>query len=319
MKKLLFIIFLISFSIYAQETTIEKIIASPQAYLESAVSVKGLVIMYQRGTGNTNYYLLRGDYGGIIKVNTSEEFPEINKIYNVIGVVYFDEKTNSPFLSEKSKYLAETKEVAKESAIKKESSEEVTPVTELKTNNQFVIGLAIVLIILLSVYLFTKQKQIVKPAGVSSIDKTNKSETQLAYQYQDYEKSSEYEFKTIRITPESPKTLKFIQGKLTIISGEDKGKSFKIAGYPTSEGNIVTIGREEIRGERAYSHIQLMQKTISRKQAEIIQKDDKLYIKNLSETNPTQVNGIELKVQEKIELKPGDILRLGELELKYEL
>jgi len=133
------------------------------------------------------------------------------------------------------------------------------------------------------------------------------------------QQQSSDDFKTIKIMASSPKTLKFIPGKLTIVSGEDTGKSFKIAGFPTSEGSIVSIGREEVKGDRAYSHIQLMQKTISRKQAEIVQKDGKLYVKNLSDTNFTQLDGIELKPNEKAELKAGAVLRLGELEVKYEV
>ena len=97
----------------------------------------------------------------------------------------------------------------------------------------------------------------------------------------------------------------------------DKGKSFKIAGYPTPSGNVVSIGREEIQGERKYAHIQLNQKTISRKQAEIISIEGKLYVKNISETNYTQVDGIELKPNEKVELKPNSTIRTGEIEFQY--
>ncbi|MEM4325842.1 MAG: FHA domain-containing protein [Candidatus Pacearchaeota archaeon] len=318
--KTIILLTIISFHVYAQLTPVESIIAKPQDYIGSTVTTQGLVVIYQKGYGNTNYYILRGNYGGLIRVNTAEKSPDINKIYKVEGIVYYDVNTRSPFISERKKYLLEEKNqeeklVQSEQISKMQSSE-----TQKKEGGQQLIGLAILLIILLSVYLFTKQKQLIKSSGAISSGVPNINTSQIEYSHEPlYEKIPEYEFKTIKIATESPKTLKFIPGKLTIISGDDLGKSFKIAGYPTNEGNIVTVGREEIRGERAYSHIQLIQKTVSRKQAEIIQKGDKLYIKNLSETNPTQVNGVELKPLEKSELNPGDILRFGELEFKYEL
>jgi len=62
---------------------------------------------------------------------------------------------------------------------------------------------------------------------------------------------------------------------------------------------------------------ELNQKTISRKQAEIISIEGKLYVKNISETNYTQVDGIELKPNEKVELKPNSTIRTGEIEFQY--
>ena len=126
-------------------------------------------------------------------------------------------------------------------------------------------------------------------------------------------------YKTIVVSQGAPKTIKFIPGYLEIISGEDKSKKLRIAGYPTPSGGIVTIGREEVLGERAFAHIQLKEKTVSRKQAELISTDGKLFIKNLSETNFTRVDGVELKPEERTELKPGSVIRMGELEFQYKL
>jgi len=48
-----------------------------------------------------------------------------------------------------------------------------------------------------------------------------------------------------------------------------------------------------VEGERAFAHIQLgdTYRTVSRMQAEIIQQDQTILLKNTSETNPTMVNG----------------------------
>jgi hypothetical protein len=307
----------LSSSIFSQSATVESITKSPGSYQGDNVTVKGLVTIYRTGSGNTRYYLLRGDYGAVIKVNTAEGSPEINKMYTVEGIVYVDVITGVPFISEKTRVIETT-------------SPPPPPPTfwekllSFLKDNVIILILIGVLVVLVAAYFLLRGKKSTEPVSAY----TPPSYTPSASDYSaptvklspnDMQQQSNDDFKTIKISTSSPKTLKFIPGKLTIVSGEDTGKSFKIAGYPTSEGSIVSIGREEVKGERAYSHIQLMQKTISRKQAEIVQKDSKLYVKNLSDTNYTQLDSVELKINEKAELKAGAVLRLGELEVKYEV
>ena len=122
-----------------------------------------------------------------------------------------------------------------------------------------------------------------------------------------------------------PKTMKFIPGKLVIISGPDKGREFRIAGFPREEdnGNVVTIGRADVQGQRSFAHIQLgdTYRTVSRIQAEIIQKTDtnKVYLRNKSTTNPTQVNEQQVPPEESVELTNTDTIQMGELVLRYEV
>jgi len=117
-----------------------------------------------------------------------------------------------------------------------------------------------------------------------------------------------------------PETMKFVPGRLVIAAGPDQGKEFRIAGRPTPDGNVVTIGRAEVEGEKAFAHIQLgdTYRTVSRMQAEIIQQDDTILIKNTSETNPTMVNGEQIPAGETMEIGNGDMIRMGELMLRYE-
>jgi len=123
--------------------------------------------------------------------------------------------------------------------------------------------------------------------------------------------------KTMIIPATSSRTMKFIPGGLEVLTGEDKGRIIRISGYPTPEGSIVTIGREPVTGPRDFAHIQFKERTISRRQAEIIYKDGKLYIKNLSETNFTSLDGKEIPVNTAVELKSDSIITFGEIEMKY--
>ena len=318
---------MLSFNLFAQSTKVEDINNNPHNYEGNDVIVKGLVTQYVKGIGSTSYYLLKGNFGSIIKVNTAMEAPETNAKYSVEGIVYINKKNGIPFISETSRSKIGETFVSTDSQTVTQSQQSGSQSggKEEKPNNLLIYILIGALIILVVVYFLIRSRQNSKTAeteyassnyissSVSSSDpdtKLNRSGTQESFRD---------DFKTVKITTTSPKTLKFIPGKLTVVTGEDTGKSFRIAGYPTSDGNIVSIGREGINGDRSYSHIQLMQKTISRKQAEIIQRDGSLYIKNLSDTNRTQLNGIEFKVGEQTELKPGAVIKIGELELKYEI
>jgi hypothetical protein len=72
-----------------------------------------------------------------------------------------------------------------------------------------------------------------------------------------------------------------------------------------------------LTGDAAYSHIQLFEKTVSRRQAEIHYIDNKMYLINLSETNPTQLNGVELKPGETAEILDESVIKTGDVEFKY--
>ena len=125
--------------------------------------------------------------------------------------------------------------------------------------------------------------------------------------------------KTMVIPSTAPRTMKFIPGEFEVITGDDKGRIIKIGGYPTEDGSIVTIGREEVTGQRDFAHIQLKEKTISRRQAEIILKDGKMYIKNLSQTNYTKLDGKEIPPNTSSELNSGSVITFGEVEMKYNI
>lgn len=128
---------------------------------------------------------------------------------------------------------------------------------------------------------------------------------------------AEEEFQTVKLASTSDKTLKFIPGQFIMLSGKDRGKPFRVAGFPTPEGSIITVGRDPVEGERAFAHIQLDVQTISRKHAELIFKNGQLHIKNLSETNPIEVNDSEINVGEEVPLPLDSELRLGEIRMKY--
>lgn len=126
--------------------------------------------------------------------------------------------------------------------------------------------------------------------------------------------------KTVRIVKDvDDPTLIFIPGKLKILNGDDKDTKLVLAGFPTTEGGVLTIGSRDESGVKKLTHIRLMEKTVSKQQAEIIyhKNDKKVFIKNLSKVNYTKLNGDDIYVDEAKEIKTGDTLKMGELEFQY--
>jgi len=300
------IICVFSFSvIFGQEKVkqVNDILSDPSKYLKEDIQVTGLVIQYVEGTEKTtSFYYLKDDFGAIIKVHTAEGKPETNIKYIVNGILYVDPMTELPFISERSKTRADLDIVAPPQHVQ----------TWWEKNWLLVVIItSAILLFTLILLLFGRRKNVESP-GIKSIN-NNQNIT--------YEKNEppvpKDNLKTMVIPSTAPRTMKFIPGEFEVITGDDKGRIIKIGGYPTEEGSIVTIGREEVTGQRDFAHIQLKEKTISRRQAEIILKDGKMYIKNLSQTNYTKLDGKEIPPNTSSELNSGSVITFGEVEMKY--
>ncbi len=305
-----------------QKAQVNDILKDPNSYNQEEVEVSGLVIQYIEATEQTtSHYYLKDDFGAIIKVHTAESKPETNEKYIVRGILYIEASTLLPFISEKSKVKIEKEGAVTQDAI----SAPVTPVEDLipeKTGSDWwkenwlllvIIGSALLLLILLMLLLGRKRR-----ADVLYTPEPVNKPSQIPAEKQDIPVSRET-LKTMVIPSTVPKTMKFIPGELEVITGEDKGRIIRIGGFPTEEGSVVTIGREQVTGPRDFAHIQLKERTISRRQAELILKDGKLFLKNLSETNYTKLDGKDLLPNTSAPLSPGSIMTFGEVEMKYRL
>jgi hypothetical protein len=254
---------------------IEDIFENPGKYENEKVVISGIVNQYfPSTTKTTSYYMVQGNYGGEINVNTTLKPPVTFKKYQITGVVVIDQVQGRPVIIEKSRKMVQSWIF-------------------------YALGGAVILLIgFLIIYILRTRKNNASSVSYASA-------------------SASPDYATIKISSGPPPTMILIPGELEIISGLDKGKSFRIAGYPTSEGSIVSLGREIIEGDRKYAHIQLLEKTVSRRQAELIFKNSLLFIKNLSETNFTQVDGKTLSINESVELRSGVVIKTGEVEFRY--
>jgi hypothetical protein len=265
-------------SLFGQTSVkITDITDNPGKYNNELVKISGIVLQYTGNAQTTSNYNVQDDFGGQIQVNTSEIVPETFRRYEITGTVVFDQVLRRPIIIEKSRLLVE------------------------KSNDliYYLLG-AVALLLGLVIYFVLRKKKL--PEGKPAINPVIIDD----------------DFKTIIINRDSPdKTLIMIPGSFEIITGLDQGKSFRMSGFPSPEGSVITIGRENVTGEKKYSHIQLKEKTVSRKQAEIIYKEKRLFIKNLSESNLTQLNGAELAIGLLKEIQNNSVIKTGEVEFRY--
>lgn len=91
----------------------------------------------------------------------------------------------------------------------------------------------------------------------------------------------------------------------------------EVYGVASSIGFIATIGREQAGKENESTHLLVNNNTVSRRQAELVYKNNALYLKNLSGTNPTRLNKVEMKVGQELELSDGMEIAMGTAYIIY--
>lgn len=305
----IFIFFLSGFTfIFAQQTDIGSITNNPYGFNGNVVEIDGLVTQYIFSSASSNYYILKSDFGGSIKVNTADSAPETNLKYHVKGIVYYN-------LANKDLFITEITRHKFGEIIPTQSKTKPSTIFDPPQVYNLIMVIIFLLVLLGMLFIFFLNKR-EKPEAASPLGSIYRQQYQPQINQGFFPES---DFSTTRVAVASPKTLRFIPGQMIITDGEDKGRAFRISGYQTAGGTIVTIGRREVSGDRAYSHIQLKGHTISREHAELIYKEGKLYVRNLSKTNLTQLEGFELGVGEIAELKPECKIRTGEVEFQYKL
>jgi hypothetical protein len=312
MKKNYTLLFALLFgftAIHGQQTTIENITTNPGRFNHERVVIEGFVTKYVAGTATTSsYYELQGDYGARIRVNTSDPAPQINKRYRVTGTVTMH--MQEPLIIEVSKTLLD---------------DVITPPPPPPQSDNtmmivLIVGLAVVAGLIIFFLNRPKPAPAVAEVGTSSVPPSlpPSGDTVIINKGESYD--------TIKFESTVPSTMKFIPGKLEIINGPDKGKSFMLAGYPTPDGSISSIGRDHegwdksLSGGRKYAHIRIKDdsKTLSRMQAEIVYRSGKVYLKNLSNVNPSQADGYDVPVNEMVEVKSGSVIKAGFIEFRYQ-
>lgn len=296
---LLILVLLVSLS-PAFGIDVRSILSDPSGYENEVVTIEGTADRHQRDEAtSTDFYILRDDYSDELRVRTSRGLPEVNKRYTIKGVVNLD-RTGRPFLHEDQRSLLEPPPP--------EPPPFVPPPEESQLTPPLIAGLVILgLILVVGIVYFATRKPQPQPemAPVSPTVVPPGAATQV------------FETKALRIV-QAPGTMRFLPGHFELISGEEKGKKIQLHGFPGERGDEITIGREAPTDpQRLYSHILLKEQTVSRDQAKLTHTQGRYILTNRGTTNPTQVNGQPLGVDETRSLNNGDELRFGEVVFRF--
>ncbi len=336
-------------------TTVANIRDSLNKYINTYVFLVGAYVDHIEGTNE--YYI--EDSHGIGMAVSSDQRPETKTKYNIYGAVsmypasnnrgiiyekiraqYYekaeDQKKNSPeyVISESKKrqqeeVLAKEKEVlAKEKEVLAQEKEN----SSKERNNLIIyilIGVVLVALIIVLIFTLNSSGRNTRQNREALLQRNIPPQASVNMQAGGSSSSTGMN-ETIQVSSGNTmrwivrdKTTKYIPGKFVVVSERDRGTEFRMGGFPTANGNIVSLGRKKFNDiqppERRQAHIEIEEKftSVSREQLEIRERNGDLFVKNLSKTNHTKVNDIMLGENEESPLKTGDVLTLGELEIKY--
>lgn len=288
-----------------QQSRIAEILQSPRQFKDEVVELEGFVIQYQEGDAkSTSFYLLKDDWGSIIKVRTSYPRPEVNKRYRVKGPVDIDVFANEPYVSEESR-----SDVVRAEGVSRVDRAVSTESLWTKYRNQILI-VAIVFVFIAIVFLISTMLKKRAPVEVES------GKLPLIEPLAPAGPAPEemLEGKTVKMAVPPAGTLKLLPGRFIVVSGEDKVKELRFYRTKAQDENEVTFGRAS---GSAYNYVQLKSMTVSAKQSKLLYAGGKFTIINYSSTNPTKVNGQELEVNGTTVLNDGDRVEMGEVTFEF--
>lgn len=291
---------------------IEDILRNPQDYVNEVVTIVGFATQFVEGTARTtSFYLLKDDWGGIIKVRTSRPKPDIGVRYSVSGPIGID-TTTTP----EEAYLSEEKRI-RERILLTEAATSTKPVVITTTKVwwkkpiYWLIGAISLVTISLIVVLITVVRRKEAPETIAEFEKPKEEEKE---EVKIPEPEEVLEGDTIKMAMPPSGTLKMLPGRLTVLAGDDKIKEIRFFKTKAEEESEITFGRAS---GKPYTHIQLKPQSVSAKQAKIIYAGRKFTLINYSKTNPTHVNDVELEENGMMELNDGDKIQMGEVILEF--
>jgi predicted component of type VI protein secretion system len=110
-------------------------------------------------------------------------------------------------------------------------------------------------------------------------------------------------------------TLQFLPGRFEVLAGREVGQEIRFVRQPGSPQTEITFGRQD---GVAYRHVQLQEPTVSRLHAKVTLEGNDWRLTNLSSTNPANVNGTSLSVNNgSIVLRDGDRVEMGEAVFRF--
>lgn len=327
-------LFALSFSATAKNETVKEVIAKKSDYLNTEFTLKGIIHEPDSLINKSSYYLVdRSDDS--LELRTDEDL-EIGQEYRLEGKL--KEKDEALFFKVEDTECLDCEDEDDESS------------TML-----FVLSALVVVLGVVIVFIINRQKTNNAPAanpfpqsppppqggftpnagGFQQVPPSNMGQSApnpaqnqnmggtdnyatIAFNPSQLPKEPITESKTVVMSQPKPEDDNKIPGKFNFtLNGA--AQSAELKGFPTGLGYIATVGREAAAAEKSESHLRLDDRTVSRKQAEFIYEKGNLYLRNLSSTNPSQLNGKAMGSGSLDLVQPGSQMKFGEVIVTYQV
>jgi len=319
---------------------VREIQRSPRTYLNELVEIDGFATQFLEDEAtSTKFFFLKDDWGGLIRVRTSREFPEVGRRYKVTGVVGQDPRYRDLYIAEETRTSLD---VASElaggispgpGAAGAATPEGTTPtatapvggappgtleenaesVSEPWYDNRILLAvvlLALLLVVVVALVILATRRKAGRP-------RTSDFTIAAAVAAEPPPPPQQIiEGRTIKMHAPPPGTLKLLPGWLEVVAGDETVREirfYRLKGEPSA---VTTFGRAS---GRPYVHIQLKPMTVSSRQAQVSFEGPAAQLTNFAsaESNPTRVNGRDLGVNEQVALSEGDKIEMGEVAFRY--
>jgi hypothetical protein len=305
---------------------------SPAEFEDEVVEVEGFVTEYvEEDAKTTRFYYLKDSYGDIIMVRTTGAFPTVGERYRVSGPVSIDPEMNRPYISEQRRSQLSGTTASDTDSGDDQNRDESAGGDGITANTILLMAIGIVVLLLfgLLIYvLYQRQRPQVAAQGGSSLsadtppptseggDSAGDGSPGQASRESGPEPEDVVQDETVKMHVPPEGTLKFL-GSLEVVAGLDDIERIPLHRPPGQDGEEaeITIGRAS---GPPYKHVELKPRTVSSKQAKLIHDGDCKVVNYASkESNPTRVNGRPMELNESVEIEDGDVLTMGEVELRY--
>jgi len=267
---------------------ISDVLDNAQKYFNLQVKFQGTVTSVTNAANaqTRGFYFLIDNSDRSIKI-VANELPAPNQKVIVTGIVQLDTGTQTPFLREISKSIS--------GGVNNTVQQQQTAQQKDKPNILMfaLIGLIALVVIALIIVMFKKPKTTI-PQNIKQSVKEPEEQKTTQVSYDDINK---------QVGGMKTKQVPTLLAELVVLSGSKSGKKF-------------TLGYENLIG-KVSGDITLEDTSVSRKQAKIVFLNNAYVLENLSETNPTIING--KKVNGSKELNKDDEIIMGVIKLKFNL
>lgn len=251
-------------------------------YNNKQITVEGVVDRHKDDTTDAGFYYLKGRFGGEIMIRTGETKPAVGDRVTVTGI--YTRGNQEYYLDERARNI-------------EQSSSGSSSLFTFAFIGLTVIALALG-------YLYFNSGGNGGNGGTDGGKGGGGSNGVIPPPYED---------KTVKINRAGDATIKLARSYFQALEGLSV-QTLKFYVDPDRPETVYTFGRNE---SNSIYHIQFKSPAVSRSQAKLVFRENMYTLYNYSQSNPTEINGKQMNVNESYRLKNADIIQMGDVKFKF--